>query len=77
MSLPLFDRRPPVSDPLPILIRSLDGRGWRTAKSLIAELGWSDRQIRAVAESSADRIISGQKGYCLLEQAAVEDEAGE
>ena len=54
------------------LVARLDGAGWQTAKQLKAD-GYGDRTLRAIASASAGRIISGQRGYCLIESATVED----
>ena len=52
-------------------ISALRGRGWMTAKALRA-FG-SDRVLRAMAEHSEGRIISGQQGYRLLAEATIEE----
>ena len=54
------------------LVARLDGAGWQTAKQLKAD-GYGDRTLRAIASASAGRIISGQRGYALIESATVED----
>lgn len=50
----------------------LRGAGWQTAKQLRAH-GYNDRTLRAIASASHGQIISGQKGYALIEEATVED----
>jgi hypothetical protein len=55
------------------LTRVLARRGWATARELRAAGGWSDRELRALAHASAGRVISGQRGYCLIEEATVEE----
>ena len=67
---PVRDR---MREKVPTLIAALSGRGWRTRTALASELGWTIREVRAVASASEDRIIGGSKGYCLLQQAPVED----
>lgn len=42
------------------------GGKWATARHL-SVAGYTDRKLRAIAEASNGRIISGQKGYALLE----------
>lgn len=51
----------------------LDGRGWRTARDLAAAMQTDDRTIRALANASQGQIIGGQRGYCLVSQASVQD----
>lgn len=38
---------------------------WATARELVA-LGYEERHLRAIAEHSDGRIISGQRGYALM-----------
>jgi hypothetical protein len=47
----------------------LAGRGWVTAAMVHEALDWSDRDVRALAEASDGRVISGQKGYKLTREA--------
>lgn len=55
----------------------LRNRGWLTAKQLAAELGLDDRKIRAIAEHSDGRILSGPgcPGYKLFDGSASLDDA--
>lgn len=46
--------------------------GWSTARDL-ERFGWNDRELRAVASASGGRIISGQKGYCRIDEATVDE----
>jgi hypothetical protein len=55
-----------------LLVLALLGAGWRTAKHLSA-FGYNDRELRAIASASEGRIVSGQKGYCLIEEATVDE----
>lgn len=75
-TLPLFATPAPAvsSGDVEQLILELRGCGWCTARRL-ARLWphWDDRTIRAMASASAGRIISGQKGYALIEEATVEE----
>lgn len=62
------------------LDRDEEGRpqhGWLTAKQLHAITGWNDRKIRAVAEHSDGRILSGPgcPGYKLFDGSASLDDA--
>lgn len=59
------------------LCAHLRGRGWVTAKQLAAEIGLDDRKIRAVAEHSDGRILSGPgcPGYRLFDGATSLDDA--
>lgn len=54
-----------------VLIAVLSGQGWVTAKQLWAS--WTDRQLRALASASEGRIVSGQRGYALIEAVTVEE----
>lgn len=47
----------------------LAGRGWVTAAQIEGAKDWSDRDIRALAEASEGRVISGQRGYKLTREA--------
>ena len=61
---------PVVTDPeLQILIGALDRRRWQTAAQLRERTAFDDRKVRALASDSAGRIISGQRGYCLITEA--------
>ncbi len=59
------------------LCQHLKGRPWLTAKQLEVELGLDDRKIRAIAEHSDGRILSGPgcPGYKLFDGAASLDDA--
>ena len=46
--------------------------GWHTAKELCA-LGYEERHLRAIAEASDGRIITGQRGYSLIESNTPEE----
>lgn len=52
------------------LVLALKNRGWVKRKVLQQEMDLDDRSIRAEASASNGRVISGQKGYCLIEEAA-------
>src|ERR1035441_8680738 len=47
---------------------------WQTRDQLCASLGWSDRKVRAVAESLGAEVVRGQQGFKLLEQITKEEE---
>ena len=55
------------------LMQALTGRGWVLRRQLEQQLGIGDRMLRACASESEGRVISGQRGYCLIEEATVED----
>jgi len=55
------------------LIRTLTSAGWLTRKQLAPYVGWDERRIRAVAEAAGDRIVRGQKGFCLFDAATAEE----
>ena len=43
-------------------------RGWQTRRQLCQALGWTERQVRDVAESMGADIVRGQAGFRLTEQ---------
>jgi hypothetical protein len=49
-------------------------RGWVTARMLMPLVDRTDRELRAEAEASQGEIVTGNKGYCLLDEAG-DDEA--
>jgi len=53
----------------------LEGRGWKTARELERVLGYKERKIRALAEESAGKILSGPgcPGYRLASEATPEE----
>lgn len=55
------------------LVRVLSGKGWRKAKALAQELQMDDRTIREVANQSKGRVISGQRGYALVDEVTTEE----
>lgn len=66
---------PPHVDPAEdmVLPKVLRGRGWMLGRDLVRETGITDRQLRAEAEASKGRIITGNKGYCLREECGREE----
>jgi len=53
---------------------------WAKGKDLIDALGWPDhensrRKLRKIAEQNPTRIVSGDDGYCLLENATLKEVA--
>ena len=62
-----------VQDQVYQLIRVLTSAGWCTRKVLHLRLGWDERTIRAVAEAAGDRIVRGPKGFCLFDDASLDD----
>ena len=69
ISLPLGSKTPRISEAdLARVLAFLYGREWTTASAIEAALGLGDRQLRALAEQSGGRIISGPgcPGYKLF-----------
>ena len=62
-----------VQDQVAQLVRVLTTAGWCTRKVLHLRLGWDERTIRAVAEAAGDRIVRGPKGFCLFDDASLDD----
>jgi hypothetical protein len=57
-------------------IAYLDGRaGWTLRRQIEADLGWNERQCRAIASASRPRVVSypGSPGYQLWERCTVEE----
>jgi hypothetical protein len=46
---------------------------WQTRKQLCASIGWSERQLRDVAESLGTDIVRGQAGFKLTSQITRDD----
>lgn len=73
--LPLFDAD--RDDPnVERLVRLLRAHGHLTRTQIRQITGWSERDIRALAEAAGDEIVRGQNGFCLTELAGL-DEATE
>lgn len=53
----------------------LAGAGWVTSRILTARSGGNDRYLRACAEASDGRILSGQNGYRLFDVSTPLEEA--
>lgn len=69
LDLSIKTKAPKVSaDEIETVCRHLDGRGWVLAQVLGDELQLSDRKLRAIAEHSDGRILSGQLGYRLFDR---------
>lgn len=52
----------------------LRGKGWLRAADIQEATGTGDRKMRAIAEHSDGRIISGQSGYRFLDRSTPIDE---
>jgi hypothetical protein len=84
-TLPLFiqEQRDPTEESERDVLRTLSqfaatGQRWTTAVQIGILLGWGEsentrRKIRAIAEVNRHKILSGQRGYCLLEYATREE----
>ncbi len=66
-------RRPDDANGLRDLRALLRGRGWVLCRQISAETGWSDRYVRHVAGLEASDVLSGQLGYCLADEATLEE----
>ncbi len=55
------------------LVTLLSLYGWMKADSITKHTSWPDRKIRAIANASEGRIISGQNGYNLTSKADAEE----
>ena len=54
------------------LVSLLRTQGWMHRRQLCPVLGWSERKIRAVAESAPSQIIRGQRGYSVIDRVDTE-----
>lgn len=72
-----FKHQPPKTsgDEVEAVCAFLAGKGWMKAAVIEAEIEISDRRMRRIAEKSDGRILSGQKGYRLLDGATPIEEA--
>ena len=66
--LPFFDaeREDPNVDRF---LRLLGSHGHLTRIQLRQITGWSERDIRSLAEAAGDQVVRGQNGFCLTESA--------
>jgi hypothetical protein len=71
LSLP--DPSPIPSEQREQLRAHLEIMGWQTRKQLCLALGWSERQVRDVAESMGADIVRGQSGFKLTSQITRDD----
>lgn len=67
----------PQVDPAQVdmLCEFLRGKGWMKAAAIEAAIAIDDRKVRAFAEHSDGRILSGQEGYRLFERSTPIEEA--
>jgi hypothetical protein len=69
-------RRRPLTSELEVAnFIGLLGNGWASARSIEQFTGWDERKIRALAEGSQGRVISGQRGYKLTAHATDQEVA--
>lgn len=66
----MFSMSPSQAD-VENFIEHLLGRGWLRAKQLVSELNVSRRHLRALAEHSKGRVLSGNSGYRLTAEASL------
>jgi hypothetical protein len=71
--LPLISHREPSVVHLNALVSHLRVTGWQTRRQLVDALGWTDRDIRAVAAMDERLIVRGQKGFNASENCTVEE----
>lgn len=73
LDLPMTQKAPETEQAdVENLCRFLAGSGWVMAKDVVWG-GWNERYIRALANASKGRIISGQLGYKLTKEATAEE----
>lgn len=71
LDLPMTQKAPETTqDEVEALCAYLQGSGWIKAGEIP---GWNERYIRALANASKGRIISGQLGYKLTKEATAEE----
>lgn len=73
LELPLAKAGPEISEEdISALMKALDeAGGWMKAREFPAP--WNERRLRAVANASGGRVISGQRGYKLTRLATIEE----
>jgi hypothetical protein len=47
--------------------------GHLTRKQIGAITGWTERDVRALAEAAGLEVVRGQKGFCLFDGAAADE----
>lgn len=47
--------------------------GRLTRRQFVSITGWSERDVRALAEAAGARVVRGQEGFCLFETADAEE----
>lgn len=62
-------------DEVDSMINFLRGKGWLRATEIEAATGAGDRKVRAIAEHSDGRILSGQQGYRLFDRSTPLEDA--
>jgi hypothetical protein len=45
--------------------------GHLTRKRFAELEGWTERDVRALAEAAGDKVVRGQKGFCLFDAATI------
>jgi hypothetical protein len=67
-------RQPSTAERIAELVEALRGRGWTTA-SVLAGLGFNDRELRDLVEHADGRILSfpGSPGYRLFDEASLKE----
>ena len=71
-TLPLFkaQKEDPNVDRFLALLRAY---GHLTRKQIGAITGWTERDVRALAEAAGLEVVRGQKGFCLFDGAAADE----
>jgi hypothetical protein len=70
--LPLF--RAVRSDPnVERFLRLLGVYGHLTRRQFAQITGWTEREVRALAEAAGDEVVRGQQGFCLFDNAPVDE----
>ena len=64
-----------TQDVVDSICQRLEGEGWLTAAEIKMRWLLEERHMRAIAESSQGRILSGQKGYRLFDRTTPLEEA--
>jgi hypothetical protein len=56
-------------DDVRTFVNILRQRGWQTRKQLCAITNWSERTVRALAESAGSDVVRGPKGFNYFDRA--------
>jgi hypothetical protein len=71
LELPLFGEA--TEEETSAMVMLLSSHGHLTRRHLMDLTGWNDRHIREIAEALGATVIRGAKGFCLFDQAPLDE----